>query len=219
LLHAKPYAVVLALFTLMFIGVEKGRAANINVQIFSGFNDPGGPGAGQPFSGFVGSFTSPDIQFGTNTGFNWHPFGQSTFGATMTDDLLVASTGVYTFFMPSDDGSTLFIDGVLVLDNGGDHGQPGPNPTLTIPLTAGFHSFEITFFEQFAGTQSGIDFNLPDGVQFADPPPSPSPPPGRFSVAPWRRLPDTAGGNGGSWWHPPRGWSPDQSMRLLYQRT
>jgi hypothetical protein len=60
----------------------------------------------------------------------------------------------------SDDGSVLWIDGNMALDNGGAHGPlVGSND---IQLTAGTHSFEIHFFE-CCGGPSGVDLVLLEG--------------------------------------------------------
>lgn len=138
------------------------RADLVSVDVYSSYNDPNN-GTGMTFSDLVESLGSPDIQFGTNTSFTWHPFGLSSFGADMTGCLLVAAGGDYTFGLYSDDGSYLFIDGNLVVNNGGPHG-----PTLvmgTVTLAAGVHPFQVQFFEDFGGP-SGVDLILPEGVTY-----------------------------------------------------
>jgi hypothetical protein len=133
----------------------------VTVNVFSGHTTTGG---GTPYSNLVGTITSPDIQFATSTGFNWHPFGLSAFGADLTGLFVVAASGSYTFTLNSDDGSLLFIDGNLVVNNGGPH--PPQSVAGTTSLTAGVHSFEVQFFEDFGG-QSGLDLTLPSGVSYA----------------------------------------------------
>jgi hypothetical protein len=130
---------------------------------------PPDTGTNLDFSGTtpIGSFTSPDIQFLTNTGQNWHPFGQSTFGADITGTLLVAAPGTYTFNLVSDDGSYLFIGGNIVVNNGGAHGPTSISNSAL--LTAGNHPFEVQFWENGIG-QSGVDLNLPQGVAFVPEP-------------------------------------------------
>jgi hypothetical protein len=148
---------------LIIMAIALARAVPVqalNVDIFSGFTTSGG---GTPYSGLVGSFTFPDIQFGTNTGFSWHPFGLASFGADITGSIVVSAPGTYTFSLNSDDGSLLFIDGALAVDNGGPHGpQPVNGSTF---LTAGPHNIEVQFFE-CCGGESGVDLNLPAGVTF-----------------------------------------------------
>lgn len=128
-------------------------------------------GGGAPYSGFIGSFTSPDIMFGASTGWHWTPLGQTgDFGADVTSGLYVASPGIYTFTLASDDGSLLFIDGSLVIDNGGPH---GPNAVSnSVALTAGAHSLEIQYFECCGNPASGLDLYIPAGTSYTPEPSS-----------------------------------------------
>ena len=90
-------------------------------------------------TGSVTSFSITSAQ--SNNEFAFRFFG------TITID----STGDYTFYTQSDDGSQLFIDGVLVVDNDGLHGSVEEDGTVT--LSEGIHTIEVTFFEKF-GQQS-----------------------------------------------------------------
>ena len=153
------------------------HAAIITTTVYSNFTDTG---SNITFSGSVlGTIGSSNVQFGASQGnFNWHPFGAGAFATDTTGWISVASNGTYTFNMPSDDGSYLFIDGSLVLNNGGDHAQPGGNPTANISLTAGVHTFEVKFQENGVGP-SGVDLNLPTGVTFVG---NPVPEPSTFAI-------------------------------------
>jgi hypothetical protein len=57
--------------------------------------------------------------------------------------------GDYTFYTTSDDGSRLYIDGQLVVDNGGLHGPE--EKSGKVRLAAGGHRITVTFFEQGGG--------------------------------------------------------------------
>lgn len=57
--------------------------------------------------------------------------------------------GEYEFQISSDDGSILYLDGALLLDNDGLHGHRSVN-TIT-QLSAGIHAITITFFEWSGG--------------------------------------------------------------------
>lgn len=154
----KAKFIILAL-ALIITGIAHG---DITVNIYSGHSTTGG---GTPYSGLVGTFDSPDIQFATNTGYAWHPFGLADFGAQMTGCLDVASEGTYDFSLDSDDGSLLFIDSGLVVNNGGPH---SPNTASgSVFLTAGLHPFEVQFFEDYGGP-SGVDLTLPRGVIYGE---------------------------------------------------
>jgi hypothetical protein len=154
-----------AVFLLALIAGTIGLKADpVNVAIYAGFQDSGD---GAPFSDPVGSFTSPDIQFGTDTGFQWFPYGLPYFGAVLTGVLDAADSEVYRIALVSDDGSELFIDGVPVIDDGGLHGAGLQFTDLL--LDQGMHNFEVDFF-QGACCSSGLDLDLPDGLTYADTP-------------------------------------------------
>jgi hypothetical protein len=141
------------------------------VNIYSGFEASKG---GTPYSGLVGTLTASGVTFATDNAYAWHPFGLDRFGADITGPLDVLVNGTYTFSLDSDDGALLFIDGSLVVDNGGAH-----SPTIgtgSATLTAGSHPFEVQFFEDFGGP-SGVDLVLPTGVSYACPPQSCTEPP------------------------------------------
>ncbi|MCK4937527.1 MAG: tandem-95 repeat protein [Methanosarcinales archaeon] len=57
--------------------------------------------------------------------------------------------GTYSFKLNSDDGSWLFIDGELVVDNGGDH--PPREVSGEIDLTKGYHSIHVKYFNSYGG--------------------------------------------------------------------
>jgi hypothetical protein len=135
----------------------------INLSIYSGFVPAGG---GAPYSGLVGSFVSGDVMFATDTGYDWHPFGLDEFGADITGYLNVAANGTYTFTLDSDEGSLLFIDGNLVVNNGDPHDQA--TATGDASLMGGLHCFEVQFFKCCGGS-SGVDLILPAGVTYACP--------------------------------------------------
>ena len=149
---------VMAVVVMPSLGV---RAA-VTIDIYTGHTTIGG---GTPYSGLVGSFNSADVMFATDTGYAWHPFGLAAFGALVTGYLQAPANGTYTFTLHSDDGSMLYIDGVLAVDNGGSH-PPAP-ASNSVFLVAGIHPFGVEFFEDFGGP-SGVDLYLPQGVTYTE---------------------------------------------------
>lgn len=67
------------------------------------------------------------------------------FAIRFRGQLAVTRPGTYTFEILSDDGSKLYIDGLLVIDNDGVH-QPQTR-RAHIPLSVGFHPVEIHYFQ------------------------------------------------------------------------
>ncbi|MEL6654027.1 MAG: PA14 domain-containing protein, partial [Bacteroidota bacterium] len=65
-------------------------------------------------------------------------------------------SGTYQFFTNSDDGSLLYIDGRLVVDNSGNH---GPRDRFgEIPLEQGYHHIRIEYFEYYGGEHLSAGF-------------------------------------------------------------
>jgi len=69
--------------------------------------------------------------------------------------------GYYAFSTTSDDGSLLYIDGNVVVDNDGLHGSTRREGIIT--LSPGQHSIVITFFENNGGAQLQVTVTPPNG--------------------------------------------------------
>ena len=154
---------VMKLLILLFSLWITGHAAVVTV--FSGLPQNAGNGSTHlDFSGdtLAGSFTAGDISFGT--GPLWTPYGlASNFGADITATISVASAGDYTFNTSSDDGSLLYIDGQLVVNN--NFYQGATERTGTITLSAGLHTMEVQYFQGGGGDY--LTATLPAGVTYA----------------------------------------------------
>lgn len=71
----------------------------------------------------------------------------------------IASPELYRFLLTSDDGSRLWIDGQLVVDNDGLHGPK--QVTGSIALAAGLHSIELVGFNATGGTELSLQWAQP----------------------------------------------------------
>ena len=76
------------------------------------------------------------------------------FAAAFEGALLVRRAGRCTLTLRSDDGSRLYIDGSLVVDNGGNHSMRSASATL--PLSEGLHSVRIEYHENEG--DAGLEF-------------------------------------------------------------
>lgn len=76
----------------------------------------------------------------------------SAFGLRFSGRLLVERAGEYQFALASDDGSRLYLDGRLVIDNDGDHSLAERSAALQ--LHAGSHELLITYFD--SGGNEGL---------------------------------------------------------------
>jgi hypothetical protein len=164
--------IILFLAAVVVLAVAAAEAEAIQIDIYSSYTtctDGVNCWGGAPYSGYVGSLFSPDVLFATNTGYDWHPFGMPSFGALITGYLGVESADSFLFTLNSDDGSMLYIDGSLVVNNGFDNGHDPRTVSSRSSLLAGIHPFRIEFFEDFGG-QSGLDLYLPPGVTYVPEP-------------------------------------------------
>ncbi len=100
----------------------------------------------------------------------------SQYGFRYTGTVTVAVADTYTFYTTSDDGSQLFIDTTLVVDNDGLHAPRTASGTIS--LSEGTYPITVTFFEQGGGevlsvawssTSSGQQPIPADGVIGAPP--------------------------------------------------
>lgn len=73
--------------------------------------------------------------------------------------LSIDTEGEYTFWLKSDDGSRLTIDGKVVVDNDGIHGAQEKNGKLA--LAKGSHLITVDFFEQAGGEEVTAEFAGP----------------------------------------------------------
>jgi predicted phosphodiesterase len=71
----------------------------------------------------------------------------------------VPETGVYTFYLRSDDGSKLYLDGELVVDNDGSHSANTKEGMKA--LKKGMHPIRIDYFEDFLGEELQLFFSGP----------------------------------------------------------
>ncbi|UOQ68192.1 GDSL-type esterase/lipase family protein [Hymenobacter volaticus] len=71
----------------------------------------------------------------------------------------VPADGEYTFYTSSDDGSQLFIDSHLVVDNNGLHSLH--ERSGTIGLQRGKHALTVTFFESTGGQEFDVNYEGP----------------------------------------------------------
>ena len=78
-------------------------------------------------------------------------------------NLELPADGLWTLATRSDDGSRLFLDGRLVVDNGGTHGMQEAQGT--IGLKAGWHALEVQWFNAAGGAGLEVSWSGPGTVQ------------------------------------------------------
>lgn len=111
--------------------------------------------------------------------------------------LFVPSTGDWTFLLESAEGSRLYLDGALVVDNGGAHTRR--TRTGTVRLAYGFHDFEVLHFTQGAPPTLRLHWQ-PSGSSWSNIPQT------RY----FRLVgnPDSDGDGAEDWWEAEFGFDP-----------
>lgn len=92
-------------------------------------------GDGDMVSSFLG------VPSGYTTGLSADYSGLSRHALQLTGFLNIAASAVYNLGLYSDDGSYMYVDGTLVVNNGGDHAPSGASANVF--LSAGAHTLLI----------------------------------------------------------------------------
>ena len=81
------------------------------------------------------------------------------FALQFTGSIAIPKAGKYRFFVASDDGSRLYLDNKLVINNDGLHGMVEKNATVN--LTAGSHDLIVTYFDNGGGDGLNVTWSGP----------------------------------------------------------
>ncbi len=90
------------------------------------------------------------------------------FSLVFSGRITIQTVGDYTFFLNSNDGSKLFIDNKLVVDNDGLHGSLEKSGLIN--LLPGSHSIKITYFQAGGGMHLQAYFTGPETEKQKIPP-------------------------------------------------
>ena len=91
--------------------------------------------------------------------------GMDNYAMRWRGQIAIATAGEYIFKTSSDDGSRLYIDGVMIVDNDGDHARVDVQGTVT--LTAGPHDITIAFYEHGGGSILEVSWTPTPGAPLA----------------------------------------------------
>ncbi|WP_339340201.1 PA14 domain-containing protein, partial [uncultured Oceanicoccus sp.] len=120
----------------------------------------------------------------------------SYFGAVFVGQLKIDIAGDYTFYITSDDGSKLIIDGRPMIDNDDTHASKTEQGTVF--LSAGYHQIRVEFFQRKGGKKLAVYYQGADtnnNKQTLDSPTlalKASPPQFHYAYysGKWKRLPN-----------------------------
>jgi len=88
---------------------------------------------------------------------------EDKFHAVWTGVIRIEKAGSYKFYLNSDDGSKLTIDGKAAVDNGGLHAMEEKDGT--VELTAGDHAILVEFFENEGGAGCVLSWEPAGGAK------------------------------------------------------
>jgi hypothetical protein len=134
-----------AVVNVTVLSPPEGYAYGVRAQFFDFASMPAQPDLGGRLPGVVRIDDQINYSRTTNVWDGLPPGMADTFASRHTGWLAVPSSGDYTLYLNSDDGSRLWLDGVLTVDNGGLHDQREYSATRT--LSAGLHAVRIEFCE------------------------------------------------------------------------
>lgn len=84
------------------------------------------------------------------------------FSVLWTGQLQIPATDTYFFYIGSDDGSRLWLDGGLVVDNWGTH--PPTFVTNSLTLTSGKHDLVMEFYEKAVSASAKLGWFTTNGI-------------------------------------------------------
>jgi hypothetical protein len=90
------------------------------------------------------------------------------FGIWFKGYVKVPADGLYTFYITSNDGSYLYLDGKELIENDGNHGAV--EEPCSIALKAGYHAIEVKYMQCGGGKQLKVGWEGP-GIAKAEIPP------------------------------------------------
>lgn len=85
--------------------------------------------------------------------------GKNDYAFVFDGYIRIPVDGVYTFYLTSDDGSRLHLNGKLLVDNNGLHGEIEKGND--IPLAKGFHSIKVQYFQSGGGDNLEVHWKGP----------------------------------------------------------
>jgi len=89
---------------------------------------------------------------------------EDRFAARWSGNIKITHAGTYTFWLTSDDGSKLYLDGQEVLDNDGMHTTT--TVETTIELTAAMHRVMVLYFENTGNASITLEYSGEDTLGY-----------------------------------------------------
>lgn len=118
--------------------------------------------AGSP----VLSRIDPNLSFGFINGSPGAGVNEKNWSARWSGSLTPPTSGSYTLFLSSDDGSRLYVNGSLAIDNWGDHGNQTKSATLDL-IAGQAYSIEVQYYQGGGESSLHLGWNVPGSTPFS----------------------------------------------------
>lgn len=92
----------------------------------------------------------PDATLASSSAARWNGGPATRYGIRMRGTIAIPAAGTWTFTTASDDGSALYINGTLVVNNDGLHSSQSRSGTIV--LAAGSAAFDLRYFQNAGGS-------------------------------------------------------------------
>lgn len=123
-------------------------------------------------AGFIGSlaYLTGTQNFGKmsdlqniSTGSFWTGGPSDDFAVRWTGRILISQAGSTTLYLTSDDGSRLYVDNSLAINNGGTHSAQTVAAAVT--LSAGYHDLRLEYFENATSASVKLEYAPVNGAR------------------------------------------------------
>ncbi len=174
LLYQKPFSVdrtVPLLMQAFKTGYPASQivSAHIGSDIFQrALHLPFDPAPGLIYHYYKGAFNgsaeileSPRIRSGVTSRFSTNESHRNdNFALIFEGYIKIPEDGLYTFYLESNDGSVLYLDDHLLIDNDGPHGAYEQSASTS--LKAGLHKIAVRYFQLGGGSLLNVLWEGPD---------------------------------------------------------
>jgi hypothetical protein len=136
----------------------------------------------------AGVLPNVDLPYSASGQTRWTGGPSHLFALRYTAKVNIPAAGVWTFYVNSDDGSRLYINGTLVVSNDGDHAQTTKSGSINLP--AGYADFVLQFYENQSASVVQAFWSGPTVASQTLIPPS------AFRCSPTTAMPGVVGATG-----------------------
>ncbi|MCP4012632.1 MAG: hypothetical protein GY728_05915, partial [Phycisphaeraceae bacterium] len=116
---------------------------------------------GQDLESPIASRIADTIDFDIGIAEPWPGAGFTDFAARWTGELVAEYTGFYSFYVTSDDGIRLFVDGEILIDDWRSHGVEEVSAGVFLP--AGSHVLTLEWFDNAGEAVCRLEWKPPFG--------------------------------------------------------